>query len=113
MKSFAYVWVFAFALFAVGCSDDECSSNDDCSPGSVCVRGICLVPQTMPEADAGDMDVTEPDMTVEPDASMPDMSGEPDAADMDSPDDMDVVPDMNDSPDRDGDGLLNENDNCP
>ena len=117
----------AFALAPLGCSEDppggSCLTTADCNGEGVCVSGQCRAPSdagavledASDDAGAGTPDSGEhPDATV--DAGPPDSGEHPDATVDAGPPDSGLHPDatVDAGPsDRDGDGVPDDQDNCP
>lgn len=98
-------------LLASACSEDPpagtCSSVDDCPEGLLCISGQCQDPNASLDAGAGPADASAPD-TGPADAGTPDSGTAPDAGV--APPDSGVDAGTND---RDGDGIIDDEDNCP
>ncbi|MEC9441059.1 MAG: hypothetical protein VYE40_08170 [Myxococcota bacterium] len=111
MKSRVLLLLGVLSLTLTACGRNDEDPRPDMS-------GVSLVDEDMPGT-SGDMGTG--DMSPEEDqGDTPDLSEvEPDMSevDPDMPDDrdmsVDMPPDMPADPDRDGDGVLNEEDNCP
>ena len=119
-RNFAQRFVLTVAILAAaGCSCDEatstCASNQECDPNFSCVSGECVGVKLdsgiiSPNPDAG---ISSADSGTNPDAAGPVDAGQSDAGTQPNEDAGSPADAGSGTNDRDMDGIVDSEDNCP
>ena len=119
-RNFAQRFVLTVAILAAaGCSCDEatstCASNQECDPNFSCVSGECVGVKLdsgiiSPNPDAG---ISSSDSGTNPDAAGPVDAGQSDAGTQPNEDAGSPADAGSGTNDRDMDGIVDSEDNCP